>query len=85
MTHSKICYERALDIFESRLQMKHLLKGTKHRQMTMLQLNDILEAEVKEMQDEFNNNRSDHAIEEALDVMISALLIADKLLGDIKE
>lgn len=73
-------YKDILEIFASRLRMKHLLKSTSHRDMTPSRLFIILHDEVSELGQEINKKAETKTIEEACDVMISALLIADKMI-----
>jgi len=72
-------YVDAFEILAARLKMKHLLKGTTHREMTVGKLFIILHDEVSELGQEINNKHETRTIEEACDVMISALLVADKM------
>ena len=83
--YASVAYEHILKVFEARLQMKHLLKGTGHRTMSFDELIIILADEIKELQVEVSTARRTKIIEEALDVMISGLLIADKALGEMLE
>lgn len=85
MRMSEIEYEYILKVFMARLEMKHLIKGTGHRTMLFEDLMIGLANEVKELKVEVGTIRRTKIIEEALDVMISGLLIADKALEDITE
>lgn len=80
-------YKRILGIFESKLQMKHLLKGTSHLEMSYEELGEVFSSELQEFDNEMQKTESDFrktkAIEEAVDVMISAMIIADKILRGI--
>ena len=73
-------YKDIFEIFVSRLKMKHLLKGTTHRDKTIGKLFVLLHDEVSELGREVNNKHETRTIEEALDVMISALLVADRVI-----
>ena len=84
MIHSKICYNRALSIFESRLEMKHLLYSTYFRKMDLEGIIKLLNKEIIEMREEIDKkpiSRPAHIVEEAADIMICALMIMDKTLG----
>ena len=84
MIHSKICYGRALGIFESRLEMKHLLYSTYFRKLDLEGIIKLLNKEMIEMREEIDkkqNTRPAHIIEEAADIMICAMMIMDKVLG----
>ena len=82
---SEIAYTRILAIFRARLEMKHLLKGTSFRTMKYPELRELFVAEIEEFDKEMDKNESDFrrtkAIEEAIDIMICAMMLADKLLG----
>ena len=89
MNDSQIAYRRILAVFNARLEMKHQLKGTSFRKMYYYELEKILADELLEFKKEMSKGESDFratkAIEEAVDVMISAMMIADKILGGIEE
>jgi len=74
-------YDSVLDIFEARLRMKHLLKGATHRSDNPRDLFGILLKEINELNDEIENKHETKTIEEALDVMICGLLIADRIMA----
>ena len=77
------CYKDILEIFSARLKMKHLLKGVSHRDKTVTELQLIVEVELRELEDEIEIKHETKTIEEALDVMISAMLVADRIIqGD---
>ena len=80
MNDSGWAYNRILKIFSARLEMKHQLKGTSFRKKGLEELWKIMTDEISELDREIQNNRPDHAIEEACDVMISALMIADTII-----
>lgn len=73
-------YKAVLEIFSARLKMKHLLKGVSHRDMTVGKLFIIAHDEMSELGVEINLKHETRTIEEALDVMISGLLVADKII-----
>ena len=76
-------YKEILEIFSARLKMKHLLKGTSHREMKPVHLLLIASDEFKEMADEIDKKHETRTIEEALDLMICGLIIADRVIqGD---
>ena len=72
-------YERVLAAFFGRLSMKHAIKGTTHLDFDIKDLHIILREELEEL---VEATTSSNIIEEALDVMISAMLIAHKVLED---
>ena len=76
---SQMAYRKVLAVFDARLQMKHLLKGTSFKDMELFELREILILEIIEMDKEINSDRIDHIIEEACDVMICAMMIAHKV------
>ena len=84
LKHSAHEYNDVLSIFYARLQMKHLLKGTTHQEITMSELWLILSDEIKELDTEIIKGNGTKTVEEALDVMICALLIADKTYQEYK-
>jgi hypothetical protein len=73
-------YRDALSLFLARLRMKHLLKGTEHRTFPLSKLRLILEDEIKELDDEIHELKAEKIIDEAADVMISAMRIIDRIL-----
>lgn len=73
-------YKDALEIFSTRLRMKHLLKGVSHREMTPKRLLEVLEREIEELKFQIFKMEETRTIEEALDVMICGLLIADRII-----
>lgn len=80
---STITYQRVFEVFFTRLQMKHLLKGTNHRNMKLGHLWLVLYDEMNELEEEVSELNYTKIIEEALDVMISAMLIADRAFMEI--
>jgi len=72
-------YKEPLTFFAVRLVMKHVLNGTGHLKMTFDTLDDILSGEMDELDDAYGERLS-KVIEEATDVMISAMLIVHKAL-----
>lgn len=74
-------YNPALEIFETRLRMKHLLKGATHRSDSPRDLFGVLLKELNELDDEIKKKHETRTIEEALDVMICGLLIADRIMA----
>jgi hypothetical protein len=77
---SLVQYGATIELFLARLQMKHLLKGISHRDMTYNELYLVLNDEIKELRDELEKAKQTKSIEEALDIMICGLIIADKLM-----
>ena len=87
MNVSEYAYARILAIFRARLEMKHLLKGTEHREMSYTRLIEIVRDETNELHNEVfmtEITRITKVIEEALDIMIAGLLVADKAFEEMK-
>lgn len=80
MTGFAIEYRDAIQIFNARLRLKHLLKGTEHRTLPLSRLREILGVELNELDAEIESLDQLKIVVEASDVMVSAMLIIDRII-----